>query len=162
MHKYISEILHFIEYKVILGVITAIFTDSFFKVMFIFALIEFCDIFTRWISQSKKCWMALYPQSKAGMWRYITWMWQARKWRFIRSDAMRNGIDKILLYLIILLVATMVDTAIATTSGAKFCTVVCVSICGCTEMLSILENLSEITSANVIGKIKEKIKEKVI
>ena len=141
--------------------ITAVFTESFFKVMFLFMLIEFLDIFTRWICQSKKCWLALYPATPAGLWRYVTWMWQARKWRFIRSEAMRNGADKILLYLIIMLVATMVDTAIATTSGTKFCTVTCVTICGCTELLSILENLSEITSANVISKIKEKIVAKI-
>ena len=161
MHKYISEILNYIEYKIILGVITAIFTDSFFKVMFLFLLIEICDIFTRWLSQSKKCWMALYPTSKAGIWQYIKFLWQARKWRFIRSEAMRNGADKILLYLIIFLVATMVDAAIVASNGVKCCTVACVTICGCTEFLSILENLSEITNANIIGIIKEKIKDKV-
>lgn len=161
MQKYISEVLQFIEFKIILGVLTAIFTDSFFKVIFLFSLIEMCDIFTRWISQSKKCWLTLYPTSKAGMWKYILFMWQARKWRFIRSDAMRNGADKILLYLIIFLVATMVDAAIVASNGIKCCTVVCVTICGCTEFLSILENLSEITNANIIGMIKEKIKDKV-
>ena len=161
MHKYVSEVLHYIEYKVILGVLTAIFTDSFFKVMFLFMLIEVLDILTRWISQSKKCYMALYPQSKAGIWKYISFMWQARKWRFIRSEAMRTGADKILLYLIIFLVATMVDAAITASNGVKCCTVVCVTVCGCTELLSILENLSEITSANVIGMIKDKIKDKV-
>lgn len=157
MHKYIVEITSYIQYKIILGVITAIFTDSFFKVMFLFMCIEFLDIFTRWLSQSKKCYVALYPLSKGGLWIYTKFMWQARKWRFIRSDAMRVGADKILLYLIILLVATMVDTAIVASSGVKFCTVICVTICGCTEFLSVLENLSEVSNTNVISKIKDKI-----
>lgn len=162
MYKYLLEIEHYIQYKILLGVFALIFTDSFFKLMFCFALIEFMDTFTRWICQSKKCWQSLYPNTPAGLWKYITFMWQARKWRFIRSDAMRNGADKILLYLIILLVATLVDIAMLVAgSGTRFCTVICVSVLGCTEALSILENLSEITNANVITKIKEKIKEKL-
>lgn len=74
---------------------------------------------------------------------------------------MRTGVDKILLYLIIILVATMVDTAVIASSGVKFATVTCVTVCGCTELLSVLENLSEITQANVIQIIKGKIMEKI-
>lgn len=161
MHKYITETLNYIEYKIIFGVLAAIFTESFFKILFLFMLVEFMDTFTRWICQSKICYQALYPQSKAGIRTYINFIWQARKWRFIRSDAMRNGVDKVLLYLIIILVAHIVDVAIATSSGIKFCTVISVTVCGCTEFLSILENLSEITSTNVISKIKDKIVKKL-
>ena len=161
MYKYLLEVEQYLKYKILFGILTAVFTESFFKVMVLFTVIEFMDVFTRWICQSKKCFHALYPDTKAGFFVYVKFLWQARKWRFIRSEAMRQGVDKILLYLIILLVASLVDAAMIASAGAKFALLISVTVLGCTEFLSVLENLSEITNENVILKIKEKIVEKM-
>lgn len=162
MHKYVVELTDYWQYKVAAGLFTLIFSDDFFQLILCFCLIECLDIFTRMLAQSKACWVALYPQTKVGVWRYFTFMWQARKWRFIKSDGLRQGADKILTYLLLLLTSALVDTAFSIGHVKVFTlTTLVVGFLGMTESLSILENISEISSINVITKIKDKVKDKL-
>lgn len=158
MTKYLTETLQYWQYKIVAGVIATVLTDSFGKLIFIFACLEVLDILTRWLAQSKACYRAIYPNMPATMTTYIGWLWQARKWRFIKSDGLRSGADKILTYLLLLLTAALADTAFQI-GGVKIFTMttIVVMFLATTEALSIIENISEITDYDVVKKIKDTI-----
>ena len=77
MHKYLLQIIDYWQYKIVAGVLATIFTQDFFKLMCIFCMLEVLDILTRMLAESKHCWKAMYPQTPAGLWRYIRFMWQS-------------------------------------------------------------------------------------
>jgi phage-related holin len=68
-----------------------------------------------------------------------------------------------LTYLLLILSATIVDSALKIAGADKvmFCTATITSFCALTEMLSILENASEVSNINVIKIMKEKISKKL-
>lgn len=158
MTKYLLETLQYWQYKIIAGVFAVVFTDSFGKLIFVFACLEVLDIATRWLAQSKACYRAIYPDMPATITTYIGWLWQARKWRYIKSDGLRSGADKILTYLLLLLTAALADTALQI-GGVKVFTLttIVVMFLATTEALSIIENISEITDYDVVRKIKDTI-----
>lgn len=89
-------------------------------------------------------------------------MLQARKWHFIQSDKLRSGSDKLLIYLLLILTSTLVDTALTIGNAKVFTfTALIVGFLSTTEGLSIIENISEIAEYDVIEKIKNAIKSKV-
>lgn len=163
MTKYLHEVANYWEYKIFGAVFASVFSESFFKLMCLFIFLEAMDIFTRMISESKKCWCALYPQTEATVWRYIKFIYTARKWRFVKSEGLRSGSDKILIYLLLLLSATAVDSAltIAGVTKSLMTTSAVVMFINLTEMLSVIENISEFSRYGVVRQIKEKIKEKL-
>lgn len=160
--KYLHNLVDYWQYKIFAGLIASIFSESFFKLISIFVLLEILDIFSRWICESKKCWQALYPNTKVGITKYIGFMLQARKWHFIQSDKLRSGSDKLLIYLLLILTSTLVDTALTIGNAKVFTfTALIVGFLSTTEGLSIIENISEIAEYDVIDKIKNKLKSKV-
>lgn len=161
LHKYFNEALNYWQYKVIGGLVAVIFTDDFFKLLLIFVCLEMLDIFTRWIALSRRCFKDLYPQTPCGLWRAVCFMWQSRKWRYIRSTALRDGFaDKMLVYLLLLLTGAFVDGAFAIGHSPKVLTTIIVVVLASTEALSILENLSE-CQVTVISQIKAKFEDKI-
>lgn len=159
MLRYAHELFNYWQYKIIAGLIASVFTDNFFKLFLLFIALECFDIFSRWLALSYHCFRAIYPQTPCGLWRALKFMWQARKWRFIRSTGLRDGFcDKMLLYLLLLLVGAFVDTAYSFVNTPRVCSSVIVTILASTEALSILENLSECN--DIIKKIKLQVKEK--
>ena len=161
MHKYMVEVKDYIQYKIIFGLVASVFTDDFFKLLCIFALLEFMDIFTRWLSLSRQCFLAIYHNVPCSLWRAFKFLWQARKWRFIRSTGLRDGFcDKMLLYLILLLTSSLVDTALQIGHTPKVLTTIVTVVLSSTEALSIMENLSE-CGVGVISVIKNKFQEKI-
>lgn len=161
MYRYVVELKNYIHYKIVLGLVASVFTDDFFKLLCIFVLLEFLDIFTRWLAQSKKCYRAIYPKSPCNLWTCFCFLWQARKWRFIRSTGLRDGFcDKMLLYLILLLTSSLVDTALQIGHTPKVLTTIVTVVLSSTEALSIMENLSE-SGVTLVGQIKDKFKEKI-
>ena len=155
MHKYLSEICNYLQFKILAGVGAAIFSEDFFKLLLIFIGLEILDIFTRWLALSQQCYKALYPQTPCNMYRALLWMWQAHKWRFIKSDGLRDGFcHKMLMYLLLLLVGAFVDAAFQIAHTPRLLTTIIVVVLASTEGLSILENLSECNG--LIGRIKEK------
>lgn len=163
MAKYLQEIINYWEYKILGAVIASIFTDSFFKLMLLFCFLEFLDIFTRMICESKRCYLDLYQGFPHSIFTYIKFIPKAHSFRYIQSDKLRSGADKLLTYLLLILSATVVDSALRIAGADKImlCTTVIVSFCSITEMLSILENTSEFSNLNIIKTIKEKIGKKI-
>lgn len=163
MTKYLHEVANYWEYKIFGAVIASVFTESFFKLLCIFIFLEILDIFTRAICQSKRFWVACFPQSKATIWTYIKMIPVARRWRYVSSEGLRSGSDKILTFLLLLLASTLVDSAltIAGVSKSLFTTTYVVLFINLTELLSVAENIEEFSNYGVIKLIKEKIKEKV-
>lgn len=160
MAKYITELINYWQYKIIAGVLATIFTDDFFKLVLIFSMLEILDIATRMVAESKACWHALYPETKGSIMTYLHFLWQARKWRYIRSDGLRSGSDKLLTYLLLILAATTVDSALKIAGADKIllCTGIVCGFLAVTELLSIIENVSEFAEYGIIKKIAEKIK----
>ena len=161
MHKYVVELGNYLQQKVLAGLIVAIFSDSFFQLLIIFIGLEFLDIFTRWLAQSRKCFISIYPETECNLWRAFTFMWQARKWRYIRSTGLRDGFcSKMLLYLLLLLTASCVDAALKIGNAPKVLTTIVVIVLSSTEALSILENLAE-CRVEAITAIKDRFKDKM-
>lgn len=158
MQKYITEVFNYIEHKIVLGIVAVVFTDDFFKLIAIFAALEILDIITRWVALSYRCFKDIYPDTKCGISRAFRFMWQARKWRYIRSTGLREGCDKMLVYLILLLVGVLVDAAFAIGSAPRLLSTIIVTVLATTEALSILENVSECN--DVVKIIKTRFLEK--
>lgn len=112
----------------------------------IFFLLELLDVLTRWIALSCQLWKSMYPQTPGNVWKYIKFFWQAHRWRYIKSEAMRTQfISKISTYCIILLFTSLCDVAMRIAGGSAFAVLlplVCAISCF-TELLSCLENLAE-------------------
>ena len=88
-------------------------------------------------------------------------MWQARKWRWIKSTGLRDGFcDKMLVYLILLLVAALVDGALIIGHVPPVMRMVTTTVLATTEALSICENLGE-AGVSVVKEIQKKLKEKI-
>lgn len=163
MVRYFHEVINYWEYKILAAVFASVFTDDFFKLMIIFCVLEIIDTVTRMIAESKHCYDALYNGFPHTIGTYLKFLWQARKWRFIQSDKLRSGGDKLLTYLLLILSATIVDSAlkIAGADRVLLCTGVVVGFLSITEMLSIIENVSEFSNNNVVKMIKDKISKKI-
>lgn len=131
----------------------------------IFILLEALDILTRYIAQSAKLWRAMYPQTPGTVWQYFRFRTQARKWRFYKSEIMRNkSISKVFTYTVILFCTSLCDLAMQIAHGPAFLLTIITAILCCTELLSCLENLDE-AGVNVAKELiaivkarKEKIK----
>ena len=163
MIKYLHEVANYWEFKIFGALFATIFTDDFFKLMVIFCALEILDTITRMIAESKHCYDAMYTGFSHSIWTYIKFLWTARKWRFIQSDKLRSGADKLLTYLLLILSATIVDSALKIAGADKvlLCTGVVVGFLSITEMLSIIENVSEFSNNNVVKMIKDKISKKI-
>ena len=137
------------------------------QLMGIFTALAVLDIITRCICQARHLWVAMYPQTPASYWRYFRFCWQASRWRFIKSEIMREKFkSKFLTYFMILLAASLCDVAMLISgSPLRFALLVITAILCCTELLSVLENIAEtgcvpvaIELIELVKKRKEQIK----
>lgn len=159
MQRYITELANYWQYKIMAGLIGAIFSESFFKLLVIFITLECLDIFTRWLANSYHCYKAIYPNSPCGIYKALTFLWQARKWRYIKSTGLRDGFcDKMLLYCLLLLVGAVVDTAYTITKTPAILSSIITVVLASTEAMSVLENISEIN--DIAKNIKNKFNSK--
>lgn len=132
----------------------------------IFFILEVLDILTRWIALSAQLWKSMYPQTPGSVWQYIKFFWQAHRWRYIKSEAMRTQfISKISTYCIILLFSSLCDVAMRIAGGSAFAVLlplVCAISCF-TELISCLENLAEadVNVAKELMQILNKRKEQI-
>ena len=160
MTKYLNELLNYWQYKVIAGLWTVIFQDELPVLFLLFIFLEVLDIFSRWLALSRKCWTDLYPQTPCSTWKAFCWLWQSRKWRYIKSTGLRDGFcDKMLVYLILLLLSATVDGALALAHVPRALLSIVTTVLVTTEALSVMENLSE-AGVEVITTIKDKFTEK--
>lgn len=149
----------------ITGILSALGIHA--QLVLIFILLEVLDVFTRWIALSAQLWKDMYPQTPGTVWQYVKFIYQSHRWRYIKSEAMRNQfISKISTYCIILLFTSLCDMAMRIAGGPPISVLLppVTAILSCTELLSCLENLSE-AGVNVAGGLiaivkarKEKIK----
>ena len=162
MLKHLQSIGQYIQYKILAGAWAVFWTDDLPRLFFLFLLLEFLDIFTRWLALSVQCFKALYPQTPCNLWRAFCFLPTARRWRFIRSTGLRDGFcDKMLTYLVLLLVAALVDGALLIVHiPARVLLTIVTVVLATTEGLSIIENLGECGVA-VVGEIKKRFIEKM-
>lgn len=163
MQKYVAEVIKYWHEKVFVGLWAAFWTEDVLMLFLLFVGLECLDIFTRWLALSRACFKAIYPQTHCSLWRAFRFLWQARKWRYIRSTGLRDGFcDKMLTYMLLLLLALMVDGAMLIVHiPGRFLMTVVTTVLSTTEALSILENLSE-CGIGVISEIRKKFTEKKV
>lgn len=162
MQKYLMEVLNHIQYKILAGLFASIYSDELILLLMIFVMLEFLDIFSRWLCLSKKCFDDCYKNVPAGLYKYLKFIPQARRLRYIKSTGLRDGFcDKMIIYLLLLLLSALVDGAfsIVHIPGKMLLTTV-TTVLSVTEALSILENLNE-CGVSVIVDIKNKFLKKV-
>jgi hypothetical protein len=160
MGKYLNGILEYMEYKLPLAVWAAVWADNYAILFILFIALEVLDIFTRWLALSYQCYKALYPETPCSMWRAFCFMWQARKWRYIKSTGLRDGFcDKTLLYLLLLALAGIVDGVLGIAHAPRVLTSVIATVLATTEALSILENMADCNVA-IVKTIREEVKKK--
>lgn len=161
MQKHLLEIKEYFEYKILAGLFASLYSDELIMLLIIFVALEFLDIFSRWLYQSKKCYCAMYSNFPAGLSTYIKFLPQARKWRYINSWGMRKGCDKIIVYLILLLLSALADGAFMLVHLPQRMLLTTVTmVLTITETMSILENLA-LCDVAVIAEIKDKFKKRV-
>lgn len=162
MMKHFEAIGNYLGYKILAGLFASVYSDELVILLLLFILLELLDIFSAWCYASKKCWDSIYPQSKSSFWKLIKFVPTARRWRFIKSVKMRDGFaDKMLVYLILLLLSALVDGALMvahTPFKGVFISTVTTVLC-LTESISILENLND-AGVPLVNNIKEKILKK--
>ena len=161
MYKHLLQIGDYWQGKILAGMVAVVFSEDLLVLLAIFVSLELLDIFTRWLALSRDCFLHIYPTTRCSLWRAFRFLWQARKWRWIKSDGLRDGFcDKMLIYLILLLLSGLVDGALYIAKSPRVMLTITTTVLAATEALSILENLSECDVA-VIGTIKEKVKNKI-
>lgn len=124
------------------------------------------DIITRCMAMSALLWRNTYGpeivKRRGNLLNYIKWTWQAHKWRYIDSSALRDGFwSKVITYFILLVVATCGDQILRISHLPPFVLIIFCGILVCTEILSILENLGEcgVSSVRDIKSLIQKRKE---
>lgn len=161
MQKYVSAIFDYWYAKVWLGLIASLWSDDLPILFCLFVLLEIIDILTRWLALTADWYKKTYPQCKGNLFIYCKWILQARRWRWIKSTGLRDGFcNKMLVYLILLLLSATVDGALAIAHMPRILLSIVVTVLAATEALSILENLNECDVA-VIKQIKEKFNDKI-
>ncbi len=137
-------------------------------IFFLFICLEVIDILTRCMAMSAKLWKNMYGEEivkrKGNLLNYIKWIWQAHKWRYIDSSAMRDGFwSKTIVYFLLILVGFLGDTILQIKHMPQFVLVIFCGILVCTETLSILENLDEcgVSSVGDIKSLIQKRKEQI-
>ena len=161
MQKHLMQVSEYIETKIVAGIIAAVYSDDLLILLSIFIGLECMDIFTRWLALSMDCFKSIYPQTPCGLWQAFRFLWQTRKWKWIKSTELRNGFcDKMLIYLLLLLLAALVDGALSIAHTPRILISITVTVLATTEALSILENLSD-CKVTVITTIKDKFLKKV-
>ena len=131
-----------------------------------FIILIVMDILTRCMAMSALLWRNMYGEGivkkRGNLMNYIRWIWQAHKWRYIDSSALRDGFwSKVITYFILLVVATCGDQILRVSHIPPFVLIIFCGILVCTEVLSILENLGEcgVSSVRDIRSLIQKRKE---
>ena len=165
-----KEVLNYLPVKIGVAAITVMsgVPDQILRVFLlciIFCMLACLDIATRWWACGAKLWSDLYPQTEGSLWRYIKFMRQSHRWRYFRSEIMRDKwMSKMGTYITIILFAAFGDAAMSLVHGLPFLSTVVISVLACTEMISCLENLNEcgisiaMELVGLIKKRKEQIK----
>ena len=134
----------------------------------LFIALEVIDIFTRLIAEGARLYKNMYDakivEKRGRLLVYIKYIWQAHKFRYVDSTALRDGFwSKTIVYFILIFVGFLGDTILRINHVPQFVLLIFCGILVCTEVLSILENLGEcdVSSVEDIKKLINKRKEQI-
>lgn len=130
-----------------------------------FVFLMALDTLTRYLAQTAKWWVCVYPQTPYTLYDLWKFRGESRKWRWFKSAEMRKKfVSKFCTYLIVLAASSVCDITMQTAKGFGFALTVSTTFLAITELCSILENLQECSVKEVqgilaiINKRKEQIK----
>ena len=139
----LDKLLSMFPLKVLIGIFLVVIMDVRTVVSFAFAWLVFLDCFTRWIAISYGFLME-QGEEKPSLWTSIKGIPSARRAGRIKSSVMREqGIAKLIVYMICLFGAALCDLVSFEMHGPTDLTNLVVSYMTITELLSIVENLSD-------------------
>lgn len=143
MEHAFDSLMSYFPIKVIVGVFMAFVLNAEAIIFMSFAWLVFLDCFTRWIAISYEFLME-QGEEKPSLWTSIKGIPSARRAGKIKSSVMREqGIAKLIVYMICLFGAALCDLISFEMHGPTDLTNLVVSYMTITELLSIVENLSD-------------------
>lgn len=143
MEHAFDSLMSYFPIKVVVGVFMAFVLNAEAIIFMSFAWLVFLDCFTRWIAISYEFLME-QGEEKPSLWTSIKGIPSARRAGKIKSSVMREqGIAKLIVYMICLFGAALCDLISLKMHGPTDLTNLVVSYMTITELLSIVENLSD-------------------
>ena len=143
MEHAFDSLMSYFPIKVVVGVFMAFVLNAEAIIFISFAWLVFLDCFTRWIAISYEFLME-QGEEKPSLWTSIKGIPSARRAGKIKSSVMREqGIAKLIVYMICLFGAALCDLISFEMHGPTDLTNLVVSYMTITELLSIVENLSD-------------------
>lgn len=143
MEHAFDSLMSYFPIKVIVGVFMAFVLNAEAIIFMSFAWLVFLDCFTRWIAISYG-FLLEQGEEKPSLWTSIKGIPAARRAGRINSSIMRErGIAKLIVYMICLFGAALCDLIYFEMHGPTDLTNLVVSYMTTTELLSIVENLSD-------------------
>lgn len=143
MEHAFDSLMSYFPIKVVVGVFMAFVLNAEAIIFMSFAWLVFLDCFTRWIAISYEFLME-QGEEKPSLWTSIKGIPSARRAGKIKSSVMREqGIAKFIVYMICLFGAALCDLISFEMHGPTDLTNLVVSYMTITELLSIVENLSD-------------------
>lgn len=143
MEHAFDSLMSYFPIKVVVGVFMAFVLNAEALIFMSFAWLVFLDCFTRWIAISYEFLME-QGEEKPSLWTSIKGIPSARRAGRIKSSVMREqGIAKLIVYMICLFGAALCDLISFEMHGPTDLTNLVASYMTITELLSIVENLSD-------------------
>ena len=154
----IEKLVDLYPVKTISTILLVFLMDTRTVLFFCFALLVVIDCLTRWTAISFK---SLSERNEKTTLAAALWgIPAARRKGLIRSFDMRKGMDKLLLYLLCTLAASSCDMIFGVLGTPAWMTSFIVGYMSVTEILSIIENLSE-AGVGSMTRLAEKVKGKI-
>lgn len=126
----------------------------------LFALLEFIDCGTKWLSLSYLCIKDKQADTQPTLWECIRGIPAAHRAAYIKSEAMRKQFgNKMLTYLILIVAAGTGDYIIRLIGKPDLLLSIVVTYISATELLSVLENLNDAgvsMAASLLAIVKQK------
>lgn len=138
----VEKLLDLFPLKVASTMILLFFMDVRTVLFLAFAILVILDCFTRWTAISFRN-IERISFEKPTLLQSLLGIPQARRDGKIRSGAMRQGMDKILIYLLCTMAASSCDLIFELLHTPAWMTSFVVGYMSVTEILSIIENLSD-------------------
>lgn len=131
-----------------------------FLLFILFAALEFIDCLTKWISLSYLCIKDKDAAAQPTLLDCIKGIPAAHRKKYIKSEAMRHQFwDKMITYLILIVVAGIGDYTMRLTHRPDIFLSLVVAYISTTELLSVLENLNDAgvsMAASLLALVKQK------
>lgn len=155
---HIEKLIDLYPLKTVSTVLLIFLMDARTVLFLCFALLVVIDCLTRWTAISFK---SLSERNEKTTLAAALWgIPSARRKGLIRSFDMRKGMDKLLLYLLFTLAASSCDMIFGVLGTPAWMTSFIVGYMSVTEILSIIENLSE-AGVGSMEKLAQQVKKRL-